>query len=302
MKKIVVLKGGVSREREISLRSGEAITQALTRKGYEVVSLDVKDFSFTSELLKLKPDAVFIALHGRFGEDGCMQGLLEWMKIPYTGPGVLCSSICFDKITTKKIVMPEGIISPRYSIYHGENPDLWIQNLSFDVPLILKPNTEGSSFGLFRVLEKKDLAQALKNSLQFERTILAEEMIVGRELTVGVHQGRALPIVEIVPQSGVYDFESKYTKGKTNYLVPAPLDEKKTKEIQGIAEKIYKILSCRGSVRMDFMLAQNGTPYFLEVNTIPGMTETSLLPKAAACTGIGFDDLCEQILNGALVR
>ena len=195
--------------------------------------------------------------------------------------------------------MAEGIVSPRYAIYHGEDPDAWIKNLSFNVPLVLKPNTEGSSFGLFRVLEKKDLAQALKNSLQFEKTILVEEMIKGRELTVGVHQGWALPIVEIVPQSGVYDFESKYTKGKTNYLVPAPLDENKTKEIQSISEKIYKILSCRGSVRIDFMLSADNTPCFLEVNTIPGMTETSLLPKAAACTGIGFDDLCEQILLSA---
>lgn len=300
--KICVLMGGLSKEREISLRSGGAVAKALETKGHEVVSVDIQDASFIQVLINQKPEAAFIALHGRFGEDGTIQGLLEWLKIPYTGPSVLASALCFDKLVTKRLVMEAGFLSPRYAVvYKSDSLKSWLPRLKIKTPLIVKPNTEGSTIGITRVMKKEALAPAISEAFIYDECVLVEHYIQGREITVGVLDGKAFPIVEIKPKSGFYDYQSKYTKGATVYEVPAKIKKNVTKNIQEDSQKIYKILQCEGAVRMDYML-KGDQAYFLEVNTIPGMTDTSLLPKAAGAVGVSFEDLCDQIVRGARLK
>lgn len=295
--KVAVLMGGMSKEREISLRSGKAVSLALSKKGHQVIEMDARGPEIIAELQSCKPDCVFLALHGRFGEDGSIQGVLTWLGIPYTGPNLLSSAIAFDKIATKQMVMPAGVKSPAYAVFHkGEKFQTWKKKLKIKCPLIVKPNTEGSTIGISRVMKSSELEPAILEALRFDDVVLVEQYIQGRELTVGVLGGKALPIVEIVPKSGFYDFESKYTKGKTEYMVPAQLNKKVAKTIAAVSEKVVALMQINGAVRLDFMLSARGIPYFLEVNTIPGMTETSLLPKAAKAQGMEFEDLCEKIL------
>ncbi|HBF11937.1 MAG TPA: D-alanine--D-alanine ligase [Deltaproteobacteria bacterium] len=296
--KIAVLKGGISKEREISLRSGGAVALALKRKGHDVGEFDPQSPHFVKDLLAFNPQKVFLALHGKGGEDGTMQGFLQTVGLPYAGCGVLTSAICFDKVATKEFLGSHQIPMPKQAVFsRGQDVAWFVQTFPLPFPVIVKPNTEGSTIGVSRVFKKEELAGALEVALAFDSIILVEEYIQGREVTVGVVNGQALPVVEVVPKSGFYDFTSKYTKGQTEYKVPAPIDEVLTKELHVLSEKINRVLGCSGGVRIDFML-QNGNPLFLEVNTIPGMTETSLLPKAAACVGVSFEDLCEKILEG----
>ncbi|EKD41624.1 MAG: hypothetical protein ACD_73C00614G0001 [uncultured bacterium] len=295
--------GGVSKEREISLRTGTAISGAMERKGYKVLRLDVKDENFIKTLLTTKVDAAFLALHGRYGEDGTIQGLLEWFKIPYTGSSVKASAICFDKVATKVFLSHAGMVTPAYRVFNqGEDLKSFVANFDLHFPVIVKPNSEGSTIGISRVFEKGELEGALNEALQYDKVILVEQYIQGREVTVGVLEGQALPVIEVRPKGGFYDFASKYTKGATEYLVPAPLDVALTQKLQRLGEKAFQSLECQGAVRADFMINSNNEPYFLEVNTIPGMTETSLLPKAAQALGISFEDLCETILKGAALK
>lgn len=306
MKKVAVLLGGLSKEREISLRSGKAIAGALKRKGHDVTEIDVGP-NLIQDLTALKPDVAYLALHGKFGEDGTIQGLLEWLRIPYTGPSVLASSICADKLATKQFLISQGVVTPQFRIYRkSQNLQSWLAEFNLAYPVIVKPNSEGSTIGITRAFEKNDLKAAVEEALKFDSVVLVEQYIKGRELTVAVYQGRALPIVEVVAQSGFYDFESKYTPGKTVYKVPAPISEGHTRAIQAVSEKIYAAFQCEGAVRIDFMLDEKAPEaegfYFLEVNTIPGMTETSLLPKSAAQAGLPFDDLCDGILKTARLK
>lgn len=294
--------GGLSKEREISLRSGKAVASALRQKGYEVHAVDV-DAKIIDILTQLKPDAVYLALHGKFGEDGVMQGVLEWLKIPYSGSSVLSSAVCFDKLITKELAASHGIETPAYAVYReGESSDEWVKNFPLSYPVIVKPNTEGSSIGVTRVFKKEELSGALQAAACLDKVVLVEQLIQGREVTVGIFNGKALPVVEVIPKSGFYDFSSKYTKGMTDYQVPAKIKEKTTKILFEKTRQIFDLLGCEGGVRADFMLDANEKPYFLEINTIPGMTETSLLPKAAASAGISFEDLCEEILKGARLK
>lgn len=299
--KIAVLMGGLSKEREVSLRSGAAISSALKRKGYDVLDIDV-DANLIDRLQAVKPEAVYIALHGKFGEDGVVQGLLEWLRIPYTSSSLRTSAICFDKLKTKEFMKAHGITSPDYQVSFGEDINDWINNFTLELPVIVKPNTEGSSIGVSRVFKKEELFAALQEAHRYDSVVLVEHMIVGREVTVGVLNGQALPVVEVIPKSGFYDFNSKYTKGFTEYQVPAKLEKKVEAELQKTAAKLYKVLQCEGGVRADFMIDENDHIFCLEVNTIPGMTETSLMPKAAACAGISFDDLCERIMKDARLK
>lgn len=298
--KVVVLQGGKSREREVSLRSGVAVAKALRAKGHEVTEIDPKGEDLVLRLTALRPEAVFIALHGHFGEDGCLQGILEWLEIPYTGSSPLASALCFDKLATKKWVASDGVPIPRsVPLYRGDRLPEWLKNFNLPLPVIAKPNREGSSYGVFRIFRQEELAAKLVEALQFDSTVLVEEYIEGREVTVGVLNGRPLPVVEVVPKGGFYDYEAKYTVGKTDYLVPAPIPDETTNELKKMSARIFRSLQCDGAIRVDFMLGKGNRPYFLEVNTIPGMTETSLLPKAAACEGISFEDLCETIIRSA---
>lgn len=301
--KIAVLMGGISKEREISFRSGKAVAAALKKKGHEITEIDVKGEIVIKELESLKPESAFVALHGKFGEDGAIQKILEGLKIPYTGPSVSASALCFDKLATKKCLKEKGILTPDYEIYQkGRKIDDWVRNYKLGFPSIVKPNTEGSTIGMTRVWKQEGLKGAVEEALKFDNLILVERYIEGREITVGVHNGRALPVVEVVPKSGFYDYEAKYTKGMTEYIVPAEISSELSRSVQKISENICQILKCEGSVRVDFMISKEGDPFFLEVNTIPGMTETSLLPKAAAACGLSFEDLCDEMVKEARLK
>lgn len=293
--KIAVLYGGVSSEREVSLRTGRAVLTALTRCGYNAVGIDA-DRDLAGKIVAAGAEVVFIALHGRHGEDGTVQGLLEILGLPYTGSGVLASSMAMDKVTTKRLFLQQGISTPDFCVYHqGDNVESFTAQIK-DWPVIAKPVHEGSTIGVTIAHNSKELAAGLQAGLTYDRTILVEEFIQGDEATVSVLNGMALPVIQVVPKSGFYDFSSKYTAGQTEYLLPAPFSPEIYAELQKSAAAAVAMLGCLGAARADFMI-KNGKIYCLEVNTIPGMTETSLLPKAAAHAGIDFDELVQRILE-----
>ncbi|HWR43271.1 D-alanine--D-alanine ligase [Sporomusa sp.] len=301
-KKIAVVMGGPSAEREVSLNTGRAILAALQEKGYNAVGIDLIPRHFVDQLKSEQIDIVFNAIHGLYGEDGLMQGTLEMLGIPYTGSGVLASAVAMDKAVTKRLFMAAGIPTPRSRLYNkqdaGGNLASEIQ-MEFGVPVVIKAAAQGSSIGVIIVEETANIELAVTEAFKFSDHIVVEEFIRGKELTVsilGTDQPEALPIIEIVPQSGRYDYKSKYTKGATEYIVPADLEAEVTSRVQQVALEAYKLLNCRGIGRVDVMLDNDNNPFVLEVNTIPGMTATSLVPKAAAAVGIHFADLCERIL------
>ena len=314
--RIGVLMGGMSTEREISLKSGTAVYHALIQKGYSVVAIDVGRDIY-SKITKEKIDIAFIALHGKYGEDGTIQGLLEIMGIPYTGSGVLASAISINKVLAKKLFMLNRIPTPAFKIVKKGTV---VDNAIFKdlgLPFIVKPNSQGSTIGVSIVHDKNEASYAIKKALKYDDTALIEKFIKGRELTVGILCNKALPIIEIRPRSTtgsvsvragaqgirknwMYDFKAKYTKGITQYVAPAPLSKMLEKRLVDIAFKAFNTLGCNGTARIDIMLDKRNKPYVLEVNTIPGMTELSLLPKAAACAGISFPELVEEILLNAI--
>lgn len=297
-KRVSLILGGLSKEREISLKTGEAIFKALTGLGYQVSKFDPKhdDIIF----LRDKTDVAFIALHGKYGEDGCIQGLLETLGIPYTGAGVMASATCYDKIRTKLYLKNYNVLTPEFWIFDSsEEIADFIAQQEFNFPVIVKPNREGSTFGATIVKENTLLSQAIADAARYDQKVLIEHYIVGDEVTVAVLDGKALPSIEIVPKSGFYDFESKYTPGKTEYHVPARISDALNQHLARLSEDIVRHLDCRGAPRVDYMIDKKNEPYFLEINTIPGMTETSLLPKAARGVGIEFAELCERILLSA---
>jgi D-alanine-D-alanine ligase len=292
--KIGVLLGGRSSEREISLKSGAAVLESLVRSGYDAVAIDAKD-RLVEKLKKQKVGAAFIVLHGRWGEDGTVQGLLEIMGIPYTGPGVLGSSAAMDKAVMKFILEATEIPTPAYVIAGAGD------RIVMKPPFVVKPANEGSTIGISMVHRKKDTAAAMELALRYDRKIVIEEFVTGQEITVAVVNGKALPVVEVRPLSGFYDFESKYTKGKTEYIVPAEIPRKVAKKAEAIAMDVYRRFDLSGCVRTD-MLVRDGMPLVIDINTSPGMTETSLVPKAWACQGGTFDELIEEILGGASLK
>lgn len=304
-KKIAVLLGGISKEREISLRTGNAIADGLRRCGYNVQTIDVQGgFELVDKLNHEKPDAVVIALHGKFGEDGCVQGFLEMLRIPYTGGGVLASAVGMDKIVCKRLAEKLGIPCPLDEVFDLEksSAESFAKNLSLNLPVIVKPSREGSTINMTIVHEQKELAPAINTALKSDNMVLVEEYISGREVTVGMINGDALPPLEIAPKSGFYDYKSKYTKGATEYIVPARIGEKISEKLKLWTTQIYNAIECDGTARADFIVTKEEKGYFLEINTIPGMTELSLVPKAAAHIGISFDDICEKLLNGAKLK
>ncbi len=289
--------GGKSKEREISFKSGEAILNSLTRQGYNAFSIDAGD-NLVSDLLAQKADVAIIALHGLYGEDGTVQGLLEMMKIPYSGSGVLPSALCMDKALTKQLVSAMDVpVAVSCVIQEGDAVESACAKQTIPFPLVVKPNREGSTLGISIVSEANQLTEAVRKGLIFDDTVLLESFIKGQEVTVGVLNGQALPVLEVVPESGFYDYEAKYTKGKTEYIVPARISEASTRLLQQQSERIANRLDLQGVVRVDFIVEESGRPIFLEVNTIPGMTETSLIPKAAKAMGLSFDQVVEEILT-----
>lgn len=301
-KKIAVVMGGPSSEREVSLRTGAAIVAALTAKGYNVQGLDLDPAQFITQLREGQYDIVFNAVHGKYGEDGVLQGALELAGIPYTGSGVLASAAAMDKILSKRLFAADGIPTPRFAFFaKKEQLSAVCEQIqaSFGCPVVIKSAAQGSSIGVTIVEAPEQLVAAVEDAFRYSEVLLAEEYISGREVTVavwGAEQPEALPIIEIVPHSGRYDYHSKYTSGATEYIVPAPLNDEVAAAVQAAAVRAFQVLGCTGIARADVMLDRTGSPYVLEVNTIPGMTATSLVPKAAAAAGISFEDLCERIL------
>ncbi len=279
--------GGPSHEREVSLRSGKAVACGLREAGYDVSEVDVTGY----ELDLPDVDAVFIALHGAFGEDGQVQALLNELGVAYAGSGVDSSKNSMDKEQTKLILKSAGILSPAYEMLRqGET-----RTLPF--PLVVKPASEGSSIGLHRVMAEDTWEDAFADALKYDSSILVEEYIEGRELTCGIVAGQTLPVIEIVAPDGWYDYGAKYTKGQTEYLAPAPIDDDVANRCRDLTKATFEALKCSGLGRVDFRLSEDGQLYVLEMNTIPGFTETSLLPKAAACNGVSFSELCAAIIE-----
>lgn len=301
-KKIAVVMGGPSAERAVSLNTGAAILLALQEKGYNAVGIDLEPARFVEQLTEAGIEVVFNAVHGKYGEDGVLQGALELLGIPYTGSGVLSSAMAMDKGITKRIFLSANIPTPRSHLFTkvDRKRDLMAEiRADFNIPVVVKSAAQGSSIGVVIVEKSDDLPEAIDQAFKYSETILVEEFIKGRELTVaiwGADEPEALPIIEIVPHSGRYDYQSKYTKGATEYIVPARLDDDTISIVQKVAVEAFNKLECRGIARVDIMLDKDNNPYVLEVNTIPGMTATSLVPKAAAAVGITFADLCERLL------
>lgn len=306
-----VLMGGRSREREVSLRTGKAALAALENLGYAVRAIDVgRDFIAQLPALAEEIDVAFIALHGSFGEDGKIQSLLEWVDIPYTSSGVLASALCFNKKALKRFLSPYQVPMARDWVYERTTPQVdsadveqFIGGYAWSFPLIVKPNSEGSSIGVARVLEEADLLPALIQASELDPCVIVEEYIRGRELTVSVLDGQVLPLLEVMPEKGFYDYTAKYQSKTTKYEFPEDLSESVIRTITDYSRKIFQWISARGAIRIDWILSETtGQPVFLEVNTIPGMTETSLLPKAARKGGLSFEALVERILHAVAAR
>ncbi|MBU0634155.1 MAG: D-alanine--D-alanine ligase [Candidatus Omnitrophica bacterium] len=297
--RVGVLMGGFSSEREISLKSGEAVSIALRQLGYDVKKLDFKNKEELIQKLKQeKLNCVFNALHGRFGEDGKVQKILEDLKIAYTGSGPIASSLAMDKITSHKIFKANNIPVPDFRILTKSTLTLQNQDdIFFDrFPLVVKPAREGSSIGLSIVEDKDDLLRAINKAFVYDTEILVEEYIGGREITVGILEDNPLPVIEIVPKNRFYDFDAKYTTDATEYIVPAHLPATVTKKAQQLAQMSHKLLGCVCFSRTDMLFDETKGIVVLELNSIPGFTATSLLPKAAAACGISFTQLCERII------
>lgn len=283
-------------EREVSLKSGKAALDAMRRKGLNVLAIDV-DRRVAQTLADRKIGLAFIALHGAYGEDGSIQGLLECAGIPYTGAGVLGSALAFNKVVSKKLFNRHGIPTPDFQVlYKGQAATA---SRTLELPVVVKPSDQGSSIGITIVRQESEWRAALEQAFACSDEVIVEKFIEGKLLAVGMNGERPFPIVHIIPKSGFYDYEAKYTPGKTEYVCPADLDEDAAERCREIAVTVFRALKGRGTPRVDFILDPAGAPYVLEMNTIPGMTSTSLLPMAAKQAGMEFDDLVLEMLDKA---
>ena len=303
--KVGVLFGGRSAERDVSIMSGRGVLAALTSKGIDAHAFDPGQRSL-AELAAEKFDRVFIALHGRFGEDGSLQGALEQMGIPYTGSGVMACAIAMDKIYTKMVWLQKGLVTPRYCSMTAAT-DLDAVAAEIGLPLIVKPPHEGSTIGITKVSQAGELQAAYEVAAGFDEVVLAEQFITGREFTVAIlgrgAQARALPIIEIVAPEGNYDYQNKYFTDTTQYFCPAQLDPALRAAMEATALEAYRALDCEGWGRIDFMLrTSDNRPFLIEANTSPGMTGHSLVPMAAKAVGISYEDLCVEILRSARLK
>jgi D-alanine-D-alanine ligase len=297
-KKIGVLYGGLSAEREVSLKSGAAVLQALVTQGYTAVGIDVgRDLA---DVLKREGiEVAFIALHGRYGEDGCVQGLLELLQIPYTGSGVLASALAMHKLYSKQAFAASGILTAPFRCYR-RNEVVTLADLPFGLPLVVKPVQEGSSVGVSIVKEETQLTAALELAFRHDDEILVEQYIKGQEVQIGILDGKPVGAIEIVPKNEFYDFESKYTDGMAEHIFPARLDQALYEKAQQVGLAAHRSLGCKGYSRVDLLVTSTGDCYVLEVNTLPGMTALSLLPEIAAKgAGLSFGALVSQIIESA---
>lgn len=293
--------GGRSAERDISLRSGNAVFKALKGLGYDAVAVDAQSDAY--EVLKReKIEIAFIILHGGWGEDGSIQGMLEVMGIPYTGSGVLASALAMNKEASKKVFLYHKIPVPPFAIVFKESVSGQLSEINFEMPWVIKPVCEGSSVGVSIVKNKENLNKALEKGFKYGKAVMIEKYIDGKEIHIGIIGNRALGGVEVRPSLEFYSYEAKYTPGLTEYIVPPEIDKKTYEEVKETALAAHKALGCCGATRVDLRIDKSGNPYVLEVNTIPGMTETSLLPKIAKHEGLDFPALIEEILKEAVQK
>lgn len=300
--KIAVLCGGMSSEREVSMRSGKGCFDALQRLGFKNAELVVVDENIAQTLKDGNFDIAYNALHGKYGEDGCIQGLLEILKIPYTGCGVMASAVCMNKEYTKRMLGACPEIPLIKSVFVCKGDDVFEMTKDLKYPLITKPVCEGSSFGMTKVNKKEELATAYAEASKFNNDVLIEEYLVGIGTTVGVLERDGVPfateILELRPKNEWYDYEAKYTKGMTEFILPAEIPDEMTARVKSLAVKAYETVGCSGVSRVDFLIVDD-IPYILEINTSPGMTETSDLPAQSAVMGIDYDNLVLLILQSA---
>jgi len=295
-RRIGVLAGGPSSERNISLKSGKAVYSALRKCGLKSILVDIHD-KIERDIKKAKIDIAFVALHGGFGEDGTLQKVLEELKIPYTGSGPEASNLAMDKLASRLIFQKNGLNIPNYRALEREEK---LELGDLNMPIVVKPQREGSSVGLSVIFNPKDIKKALDKAFGYGEKVLVEEFIRGRELTVGIFDETPLPVIEIIPESGCYDYYAKYESPSTKYLVPAPIKKRDFEAAQKAGLMAHKALGCRFFSRVDMILGEDSKIYILEVNTIPGLTSRSLLPKAAEAAGVDFCNLCKNILKGAI--
>lgn len=294
--KITVMLGGPSAEREVSLRSGASVAAALRARGHDVFELDAQSPGWT---LPAGTEVVFLALHGTYGEDGGVQAELDKLGVPYTGCDAEASRIGFDKALTKQRCVAAGVPTARFLVVESAGAS-WPRG--WNPPVVLKPVCQGSSVGLHFVERVSDWGAALAEALRHDARVLVEEKVTGRECTVGILGDQTLPIIEVRPKTGIYDYQTKYSSGTTEYLCPAPFDEATAERVRAAALGAFRAIGGRDYSRVDVIVRPDGSPVVLEVNTLPGMTETSLLPKAALAMGLTFDELCQRMVDLALAR
>ncbi len=299
--RVAVVMGGPSSEREVSIASGQGVLRALERLGYEARSLDF-DTRFVDAMRELAPDVVFNALHGPGGEDGTLQGILDWLRIPYTGSDLRSCALAMDKHFTKKLLSAEGLPTPAWDTFDFEGGTLPLLPGSLNLPLVVKPRNEGSSAGVSLVRTHEEWSRAMIAVSERRSVILAEEFVEGREFSCGVLFEAALPVVEILPQGEFYDYAAKYEPGGSRHVVPAQIDADLTHRLQMLALSTHRLLGLRDYSRTDFMVTATGRPYILEINALPGLTPTSLLPEECAAAGIGYDALVDRLVRAALGR
>ena len=297
--KVAVLLGGRSAEREVSLKSGSMVLGALRSRGVDAHPFDPAERDIGA-LKSERFERAFIALHGRFGEDGTVQGILEWLGIPYTGSGVLASALAMDKLRTKRIWAAERLPTPKYELL-GEDTNFRIAARKLGLPIMVKPASEGSSIGMSKVRAAGKLPEAYRAAAKYDRIVIAEQFIDGIELTCGILGDQALPLIRLETPRDFYDYEAKYLADDTRYLLPCGLPAKKERELQELCLAAFRMLGCQGWGRVDLMLNKRGRPFLLEVNTAPGMTDHSLVPMAARAVGLSYEELCVKILEAAHV-
>lgn len=297
-KKVGVLLGGLGSEREVSLKTGAAFVKALQKLDYPHEAIDA-GADLPLVLSKKKIDCALLALHGKYGEDGTVQGLLEYMKIPYTGSGVMASALAMNKVATKQLLTHWGVPTPDFQVLDLKLGTLEDFKLNLSLPVVVKPAQEGSAVGVAIVHQAKEFKSAIQAAAKFDRVIVIEKYIEGTEITVPIWFDKTLPIIEIVPKGDFYDYTRKYTAGQTEYIIPARLPAETVKKCEKFALETFRAVGCRHYARADIRVDKKNNPFILEINTLPGCTETSLFPKSAAKAGLSFEKIIETLVESA---